>query len=66
MISTYIPPKHHKLDLLMEGKAWVKFAKADQFVKKDMKKQNSVIKSIMEKEKIKCKRLIAQLLRLTR
>lgn len=49
--NLFILLKPWKLDQLKEGKAWVKFTKADRFVKRESKKQKSIIQDIMKQEK---------------
>jgi hypothetical protein len=44
----------------MEGKAWVQFRKVDEFIKRDMRKQSSQVKSIVDGEKRKLSGIFSQ------
>lgn len=41
----------NQLDNLIEGKAWVKFSKAEEFVRKDKKNNSIMINRIVDDQK---------------
>lgn len=48
-----IPLNCFQLDNLIEGKAWVKFTKVENFVRKDKERKTTLVQKIVEDEKKK-------------